>query len=155
MTINAQLHSDGSLTFEDFVGSSARLYPGKVIEIPINGPHSAGRFAVVEMHLSDDLTMNIFHAKPIGTFDEARKVADLLWEKCEEAGKAFDVFPTAALGLTPDHVKRSPEFIAAKLKYDAAFISTRLFNEYYVKTWKKEIYKYRAEVRSASQTTGN
>lgn len=155
MTINLQQHSDGSITFEDFVNSNARLCPGKVIEVPINGPHSASRFAIVEMHLSEDATMHIYHAKCINVFVDARVVADLLSAKAEEASKGLEGFPRGAMGLTPDVVKFSREFREAKFKFECAFASSRLFNQFYVKTWKKEIAAYRFTARSTKQNSGS
>ena len=44
------------------------------------------------------------------------------------ASDALKKFPRGPMGLTPDHVKFSPEFRAAKLRYDAAFARLRAVN---------------------------
>lgn len=44
------------------------------------------------------------------------------------ASDALKQFPRGPMGLTPDHVKFSPEFRAAKRRYDAAFARLRAVN---------------------------
>lgn len=48
------------------------------------------------------------------------------------------------MGLTPDHIKASPEYKADKLNCTIAFNALRSFNKSFVKVFKKEI---RAERR--------
>ncbi len=79
------------------------------------------------------------------TYEEAKVVkADL------EAKLAAIVTPPLAgsgpMGLTPDHVKATPEWKAYRIAHDTAFAALRNFNGWYVKTFKKEI---RAERRLA------
>lgn len=57
--------------------------------------------------------------------EEARKILEGEWKR---AGKALKVFPKGPMGLTPDEVKVSPEFRAAKSAYDKAFEALRRFN---------------------------
>ena len=53
------------------------------------------------------------------------------------------------MGLTPDHVKASPEWKAYRLAYDTAFAALRNFNGSFVKTFKAEIRAERAARRPA------
>lgn len=43
------------------------------------------------------------------------------------------------MGLTPDHIKATPEWKAARSAFDNAFAKVRYFNGRYVKHFKKEI----------------
>lgn len=45
-----------------------------------------------------------------------------------EAGDVLGAFPRLPNGLTPDHVKFSPEYRAAKSRFDRAFHALRLAN---------------------------
>ncbi len=45
------------------------------------------------------------------------------------ASKAMKAFPRGPLGLTPNTVKASPEWKAAKRSSDAAFAALRRFNQ--------------------------
>lgn len=49
------------------------------------------------------------------------------------------------IGLTPDHIKFSPEYRAAKTAYDAAHAQIRAFNNWFTKAFKDQI---RAERRA-------
>lgn len=44
------------------------------------------------------------------------------------ASQAMQRFPRGAMGLTPDDVKASPEWRAAKARYERAFARLRAFN---------------------------
>ena len=58
--------------------------------------------------------------------DENEKTAlEVAVKSASLALKAFTKGPT---GLTPDHVKFSPEYRAAKLAFDQAFARMRAFN---------------------------
>ena len=56
---------------------------------------------------------------------------------------------SGSMGLTPDHIKASPEWKAYRTAYDTALTALRNFNGWFVKTFKKE---YRAE-RNARRPT--
>lgn len=57
-----------------------------------------------------------------------RKERDDLEAEVRAAGAALKSFPKGAMGLTPDAVKASPEWKAAKNRYDRAFAALRAFN---------------------------
>ncbi len=50
------------------------------------------------------------------------------WKRYKAAGKAMNGFPKGPLGLTPDHVKSTPEWQAARQEYQAAFAALRKIN---------------------------
>lgn len=53
---------------------------------------------------------------------------EALEAECKAASVALQQFPRGTMGLTPDAVKSSPEYRAAKLRYAAAFNQLRAFN---------------------------
>jgi phage-related protein (TIGR01555 family) len=53
-------------------------------------------------------------------------------------------FPRGEMGLTPDHVKSSPEYKTAKVNYEAANTKMRNFNANYTKVFAKELKEERA-----------
>lgn len=57
-----------------------------------------------------------------------------------------------ATGLTPDSVKASPEWRAAKLEERSAFLELRNHNRHMVQTFKKELAAMRHATRSAPNT---
>lgn len=60
-------------------------------------------------------------------------------DKASEALKEFDKYGKSSMGMTPEHVKARPEWQAAKHAYDVSFAELRAFNQWFVKTFKKEI----------------
>lgn len=79
------------------------------------------------------------------TFKEAQAVLE---EIVERTGKVLREIPgvgSGPMGLTPDAIKASPEYRAAKAAYDKAFAALRAFNGKYVKLFKAEISAERAE----------
>jgi hypothetical protein len=148
MTINAQIQPDGTLTFEDYKKQNPSYFPGATRMIPTAGPWSTSLFAVIEQAESEHPNMMVFRAKRIDTFDQAREVADYLWELAEEAGRLLDKYPRMSNGLTPNHIKGTFEWRADKMKVDAALEHSRTFNKWYVKYYKKEIYAYRNAERT-------
>ena len=83
------------------------------------------------------------------TFQAARDRAETLWEGSRVASEALGAFPRGAMGLTPDAVKASPEWRAAKAASDAALARLRDFNRQYTKKFKLEIRAARESERAA------
>jgi hypothetical protein len=83
------------------------------------------------------------------TFAEAKATASAIEIEIRATEVALDAFPVGPMGLTPDAVKVSPEFRAAKKAFDAAFAKLRAFNGYYVKTFAKELREDRRIRRAA------
>lgn len=78
----------------------------------------------------------------------AKAAQAALMVETKNASKTLRAIPgvgSGAMGLTPDAVRLSPEYRAAKAAFDAAFARERAFNGRYVKQFAKEI---RAERRA-------
>jgi hypothetical protein len=56
--------------------------------------------------------------------------------------KKLDAFPKGEMGLTPDHIKSSPEFQLVMKEFEIAFAEERKINSYLTKHFKKELYAY-------------
>lgn len=89
------------------------------------------------------------------TYQEARLQAEVHWETHRQAGKNLNDFldkhPKGPMSLTPDAVKKSPEYIELKDAYDKAFQTLRTFNATYTKRFAKEIRTdRRGKARSAA-----
>lgn len=65
-----------------------------------------------------------------------RTEQDNLWNEYRRAGAALNAFPKGHLGLTPDSVKATPEWKAAKQDYERAFSALRAFNAHQYKAVK-------------------
>lgn len=79
------------------------------------------------------------------TFEEAKAAIAKVNAEVDAASAALQAFPkTGSMGLTPDHVKASPEWQAAKRLFDVQFSRLRSLNGWYVKAFKAEIRAERA-----------
>ena len=81
-------------------------------------------------------------------FQTATVMRDAFEAQMKEAAKALKSIPgvgTGTMGLTPDHVKASPEYRAAKARYDWDWDNYRKFNGWYVRHFAKELRKARAD----------
>ena len=87
------------------------------------------------------------------SFEQASAEHDRLEREVSAAGAALDAFPRGAMNLTPDHVRATPEWRAAKARFDRAFAAQRAFNAVYVKVFKKEIVAQRDARREARRGT--
>ena len=83
------------------------------------------------------------------TFNEAKQLKSQIETEIAGLSAKLAGFPTGAMGLTPDAVKFSPEFRAAKSAFDAAFARLRQFNAFYLKAFRKEVKADRAQRRGA------
>lgn len=86
--------------------------------------------------------MNISEIKTIPAaktgYEAAKAAADAARARSRELGKAMSAFPKLANGLTPDEVKATPAWRAAKKEYDAAFAAEQAANANVVKRFPKE-----------------
>ena len=73
------------------------------------------------------------------SFESAKKQAELLNHAVDITTAVLKAFPTGAMGLTPDDVKASDTYKAAKKSFDTAFARLRAFNAVFVKQYKKEL----------------
>ncbi|MES2180679.1 MAG: hypothetical protein V4493_01090 [Pseudomonadota bacterium] len=85
-------------------------------------------------------------------YAEAKKIADDLWAASSVSSKAIEAFPKGPMGLTPDDVRATPEWKAAKALADHDFAKLRAWNGFYVKAFKKEIQAARNAKYSSIST---
>jgi len=71
------------------------------------------------------------------TYQEAKEIRATIEANVGQTSAALRSFPKGPMGLTPDAVKASPEYCAAKAAYDAAFNRLRTFNASFVKAFGK------------------
>jgi hypothetical protein len=147
MTLNVRLHADGYLTFEDIKTPRETYSPGSTLMIPTEGPWSGSIYAVIDVHETENPMMVMYRAYPVDTFDQARHVADLLWDKAEKASKVLEKYPRGPMGMTPDHIKATFQWRLDKAGSDAAIENMRTFNKWYIKYYKRQIYAYRQAQR--------
>ena len=87
------------------------------------------------------------------SFAQAKAMAQVITGKTKAATEVLQSFPKGAMGLTPDHVKFSPEFCAANAAFHAAFMNERRFNAWYTKAFKKELLQDRDKRRAPQAAT--
>ena len=85
-------------------------------------------------------------------FEEAKTEQALLEAESDAAGAALKVFPKGPMGLTPDVVRATPEYRAAKARSDKAFQRLRDFNGVFTKRFAKELRAER-DARYADRTS--
>jgi hypothetical protein len=90
------------------------------------------------------------------TWPEARALSAELDSRVAAAAEALRAWDhlKSPIGLTPDHVKASPEWQAAKLAYDRAFAALRTFNGVYTRRFARELRAERDAVRLAKLWAG-
>lgn len=85
------------------------------------------------------------------TFKEAKEHKTHLESVCYAADialKSIDGVGTGAMGLTPDSVKNSPEYKAAREAFSQSFARLRAFNEFFIKAFKTELKEERNTKRA-------
>jgi hypothetical protein len=87
-------------------------------------------------------------------FAAARVTAEQLDEAMHVANEALQKFPKGPLGLTPDAVKRSPEWLTASRNFTFAFQALRRFNRTYTKTFAEEL-RHERQIQRASHLTAD
>ena len=70
--------------------------------------------------------------------NQFKQIQNLLWEDYKAAAKAMHNYPSNENGLTPDHIKSSPEWQKAKQEVSDAFAALRRFNGRWAKKLNKE-----------------
>lgn len=71
-------------------------------------------------------------------YERSKKTKGELEAKASAANEVLQQFPKGAMGLTPDHVRASPEFQAASRAYETAAKESRDHNGHHFKKFKKE-----------------
>jgi len=73
-------------------------------------------------------------------YQEAKARRDQLEAEYERLGRALKALSGGGLmGMTPEHVRTTPEWKKAKREADAAFAALQAFNTVYVHRFKREI----------------
>jgi hypothetical protein len=83
-----------------------------------------------------------------GQFAEAKAEQARLEQEMSAAEGVLKTFPRGAMGLTPDHVRATPEWQAAKARSSKAFKALQDFNTDFVSTFAKELRAERDERRA-------
>jgi hypothetical protein len=78
-------------------------------------------------------------ATRLAQFKAARQRQDHLEAESKRTGRALDSFPKGPMNLTPDHVRATSEWKAAKAASDNAFQAYRNFNGMMVKAFPNEL----------------
>ena len=73
------------------------------------------------------------------TYSEAKQWRDRYEADCRAASLVLDHFAKGALGLTPDEVKATPAWREAKADFDCVFAQLQLFNQWFVRKFKRQI----------------
>lgn len=84
------------------------------------------------------------------TYAEAKATAANIDAEVSAAEVALRSFPAGPMGLTPDSVRVTPEYRAAKLAFDKSFAKLRAFNGTFTKTFAKEIREERRARRAVA-----
>lgn len=79
------------------------------------------------------------------SFANATKIKAELEENLNVLSESLKVFPRGSMGLIPDDIKKTNEYIVVKVAYDHGFKELQNFNKVYVKQFKKELKKIRDE----------
>ncbi|QDH49059.1 hypothetical protein PHYNN_227 [Pantoea phage Phynn] len=77
------------------------------------------------------------------TFQQYKDQRDFIQSMIDKASKELQSFPRAAMGLVPDEVRATPEFIRAKNMYNTMFSQLRALNSSYIGIYKKELQEER------------
>lgn len=73
-------------------------------------------------------------------YDQAKRVRDQLEEEVKATGSALTALSGGGrMNMTPDHVRKTPEWQKAKREADAAFAALRAFNTVFVRRFESEI----------------
>ena len=76
------------------------------------------------------------------TFEDAKAHLRGLEYGAREAGRPLSSYPKGPMGLTPDHIKATPQWHKERAEYEAARKRLVTFTAWFVKTFAKE---YKAE----------
>lgn len=72
-------------------------------------------------------------------FLEAKQLKQELEKTNQACSNRLNAFEKNTIGMTPDHIRQLPEWQQAKRDYNHSFSELKKFNEWYVKTFKKQI----------------
>ncbi len=78
-------------------------------------------------------------------FEEAKAEQALIEKEVHAASEVLRTFPRGAMGLTPAAVTSTPDYRAAKARFDKVFARQRAFNAVFTKRFVKELRAERAK----------
>jgi len=81
------------------------------------------------------------------SFEDAKAESVLLEEEVSITGAVMRTFQRNAIGLVSDAVRTTPNYQAARARYQRAFAALRDFNAVYTKVFAKELRIERTERR--------
>ena len=99
--------------------------------------------------LIDKYRAKVLTATTKSGYEQALEQKQQLEEAERAAAQALRHFPKKDNGLTPDEVRKMPEYKQAKLRYDRAFAQLRQFNQQFLRKFKKEYMADRNAKRMA------
>ena len=85
----------------------------------------------------------------MGSFSIALAVHDQLNEVLDFANRALAKYPKGDMGLTPDIIKRMPQWQADKRAFEASMRNLREFNTVMLRKYKREYRQHVKERRAA------
>jgi len=77
-----------------------------------------------------------------------------LTQALDEASEALSKYPKGEMGLTPDHVKATPQWQSDKRAFENAMKTLREFNSVMLRKYKKEYRQHMADERAARKFDG-
>jgi hypothetical protein len=83
-------------------------------------------------------------------FEDAKAEGALLEKEVDAADAALKVFPRGTMGLVSETVTSTPEYRAAKTRFQKAFARLREFNAVFTKRFAKELRAERSQRYSRS-----
>lgn len=92
---------------------------------------------------------NLVFDRKLEGFAAALEDVEVLNKAAQAASEALQAFPKGPMGLTPDEVKFSPPYQAARDRYERAAKALRDFNSVFTSKFAAELREHRAAVRQA------
>lgn len=131
----------GGRTGKDIGGSLSMLSPALMIANAIRGKKDDGDpgSAQVVGKKGGGRVARATGGTTGADFKAATARRDALESEAQKHSQTLQGFPKGNMGMTPEHVKNSPEFREARTNYDRAHSQLRDFNSGYVKQFKNEI----------------
>lgn len=91
-------------------------------------------------------------------YEDAKKIKNDAYLTNEKAAKTLREVPgvsSGSFGLTPDHIKATPEYQHANRVFNVTFARMRNTNQWFNKTFKKEYAAERKELQRQREVFGS
>lgn len=82
------------------------------------------------------------------TYEQYLEQSELLVSIADKASYKLQQYPTDEMGLTPEHVRLSPQFRADKQAYSVSAKALQVFNHKYVKVYGKRRASEKRKLRT-------